>query len=140
MNISFVGAGVGTLYAALLLTKRNPSLQITIYEKEDRVGGRLNYVEFDNGAKVDEGPTIVLLPSKLKQQLIEAGLPEHEVELIEVDPLYRLRYQDGTSFYKYREIERQAEEIERTFGEGDAFRQYMSQKKEEYRIGFDTFL
>ncbi|MBR2680917.1 MAG: FAD-dependent oxidoreductase, partial [Exiguobacterium sp.] len=140
MNISFVGAGVGTLYAALLLTKRNPSLQLTIYEKEDRVGGRLNYVEFDNGAKVDEGPTIVLLPSKLKQQLIEAGLPEHEVELIEVDPLYRLRYQDGTSFYKYREIERQAEEIERTFGEGDAFRQYMSQKKEEYRIGFDTFL
>ncbi|MBR3321418.1 MAG: NAD(P)-binding protein, partial [Exiguobacterium sp.] len=66
MNIGFVGAGVGTLYAALLLTKRNPSLQITIYEKEDRVGGRLNYVEFDNGAKVDEGPTIVLLPSKLK--------------------------------------------------------------------------
>lgn len=140
MNIGFVGAGVGTLYAALLLTKRNPSLQLTIYEKEDRVGGRLNYVEFDNGAKVDEGPTIVLLPSKLKQQLMKAGLPENEVELIEVDPLYRLRYQDETSFYKYREIERQAEEIERTFGEGDAFRQYMSQKKEEYRIGFDTFL
>jgi len=140
MNISFVGAGIGSLYAALLLTHKYPSLQVTIYEKENRVGGRLNYVEFENGAKVDEGPTIVLLPSKLKSQLKEAGLADEAIELLEVDPLYRLRYEDGTSFYKYRDIERQAEEIERYFGEGAAFRQYMTQKREEYRIGFETFL
>jgi len=140
MNIGFVGAGIGSLYAALLLTHKYPSLQVTIYEKEARVGGRLNYVEFDNGARVDEGPTIVLLPSKLKQQLKQAGLPETEVELLEIDPLYRLRYEDGTAFYKYRDIERQAEEVERMFGEGDAFRGYMTQKRDEYQIGFESFL
>ncbi|MCC5892449.1 phytoene desaturase family protein [Exiguobacterium sp.] len=140
MKIGFVGAGIGSLYAALLLTHKHPSLDITIYEKEDRVGGRLNYVEFENGARVDEGPTIVLLPSKLKSQLREAGFPEHELELLEVDPLYRLRYEDGTTFYKYRDIERQAEEVERMFGEGDGFRRYMGQKREEYAIGFETFL
>ncbi|MFN4214372.1 MULTISPECIES: phytoene desaturase family protein [unclassified Exiguobacterium] len=140
MKISFVGAGIGSLYAALLLTHKYPALDITIYEKEDRVGGRLNYVEFENGARVDEGPTIVLLPSKLKSQLKEAGFPEQELELLEVDPLYRLRYEDGTTFYKYRDIERQAEEVERMFGEGDGFRRYMGQKREEYQIGFETFL
>ncbi|TCI43255.1 MULTISPECIES: NAD(P)/FAD-dependent oxidoreductase [unclassified Exiguobacterium] len=140
MNISFVGAGIGSLYAALLWTHKHPSTQVTIYEKEDRVGGRLNYVEFENGARIDEGPTIVLLPSKLKSQLQEAGFPEQELELLEVDPLYRLRYEDGTTFHKYHDIDRQAEEIERFFGEGDSFRRYMGQKREEYKIGFDTFL
>ena len=140
MNISFVGAGVGSLYAALLMTKKYPSAQITIYEKEERVGGRLNFVEFENGAKVDEGPTIVLLPNKLKSQLEEAGLSEDEVELLEIDPLYRLRYEDGTSFFKYRDLERQSDEIERFFGEGASFRKYMMQKREEYRLGFETFL
>lgn len=140
MNISFVGAGIGSLYAALLLTHKYPSLDVTIYEKEARVGGRLNYVEFENGARVDEGPTIVLLPGKLKSQLLEAGFPERELELIEVDPLYRLRYEDGTTFYKYRDIERQAAEIDRLFNEGDGFRKYMTQKREEYRLGFDAFL
>ncbi|WP_396129388.1 NAD(P)-binding protein [Exiguobacterium mexicanum] len=38
MNISFVGAGIGSLYAALLLTHKYPSLHVTIYEKESRVG------------------------------------------------------------------------------------------------------
>lgn len=140
MKIGFVGAGIGSLYAALLLTHRDPSIQVTIYEKETRVGGRLNFVEFKNGARVDEGPTIVLLPSKLKSQLQEAGFPEDELELLEIDPLYRLRYEDGTTFYKYRDIDRQAEEIERFFGEGESFLRYMGQKREEYRIGFDTFL
>ncbi|EPE60647.1 phytoene desaturase family protein [Exiguobacterium sp. S17] len=140
MNISFVGAGVGSLYAALLWTHKYPSTEVTIYEKEGRGGGRLNYVEFENGARVDEGPTIVLLPSKLKSQLQEAGFPEQELELLEVDPLYRLRYEDGTTFHKYHDIDRQAEEIERFFGEGESFRRYMGQKREEYKIGFDTFL
>ncbi len=31
MKIGFVGAGVGTLHAALLLTKRYPEIDITIY-------------------------------------------------------------------------------------------------------------
>ncbi|WP_214828046.1 phytoene desaturase family protein [Exiguobacterium algae] len=140
MKISFVGAGIGSLYAALLLTHKYPSIQITIYEKEHRVGGRLNFVEFENGARVDEGPTIVLLPNQLKEQLREAGLPEGEIELLEIDPLYRLYYEDGTSFYKFRDLERQAEEIEQHFGEGMAFRNYMAQKRTEYQIGFKAFL
>lgn len=140
MNVAFVGAGVGTLYAALLLSRNYPDVHVTILEKAPRVGGRLNYVEFANGAKVDEGPTIVLLPGKLREQLLEAGLPRERIELLQIDPLYRIRYEDGTEFYKYADLARQAEEVERVFGEGESFRRYMEEKRADYEVGFSTFL
>lgn len=37
-----LGGGIGGLYSAYLLTKRNPDIQLTIVEKSNRWGGRVH--------------------------------------------------------------------------------------------------
>ncbi|VWX33203.1 phytoene desaturase family protein [Exiguobacterium oxidotolerans] len=138
MKIGFVGAGVGTLHAALLLTKRYPEIDITIYEKEGRVGGRLASVDFKSGGRIDQGPTIVLMPGKLQEQLAEAGLDG--VELLRIDPLYDLHFDDGTVVTKLGDVVDQAVAIERQFGEGRGFSEFMHQKSKDYDISVSKFL
>lgn len=79
MEIGIVGAGVGGLVTALLLAKQGNS--VTIFEKEAFLGGRLTS-QGNERYRIDQGPTIVLLPNLLKEILQEAGIPEEELELI----------------------------------------------------------
>ncbi|WP_368915350.1 phytoene desaturase family protein [Exiguobacterium acetylicum] len=138
MKIGFVGAGVGTLHAALLLTARHPGVEITIFEKEAHVGGRLRSVDFESGGRIDEGPTIVLMPGKLKEQLAEAGVTG--VKLERVDPLYDLHFDDGTVVTKVSDVVDQAIAIERQFGEGRGFYEFMHQKEKDYKTSVSKFL
>lgn len=138
MKIGFVGAGVGTLHAALLLTKRYPEVEITIFEKESRAGGRLASVDFETGGRIDQGPTIVLMPGKLQEQLREAGL--EGVELERIDPLYDLHFDDGTIVTKQADVVDQTIAIERQFGEGRGFQEFMQQKAKDYDVSVSKFL
>ena len=54
-DIIIVGGGIAGLYSVLLLQKYNPSLKIGLFEKENRLGGRICSHRFDNGAVVAKG-------------------------------------------------------------------------------------
>jgi phytoene desaturase len=60
----------------------------------------LSFVERD-GYRIDQGPTIVLLPEMFQELLEEAGIDRHRYELISCDPLYSLQFPDGQTFTKY---------------------------------------
>ncbi|WP_456273376.1 phytoene desaturase family protein [Bacillus sp. AK031] len=138
MKAAIIGGGVGGLTTALLLKQKGHD--VTIYEKSSRLGGRLGFIERD-GFKIDKGPTIVLLPDMLKEVLNEAGVAEEELELIQVDPLYKLHYPDGSHFYKYSNLEKQLEEIQRVFpGEQQPYLRYLKDMKERFRKGKLAFL
>jgi phytoene desaturase len=138
MRTAFVGGGIGSLTAALLLAKQGVS--VTIYEQSERLGGRLAYRE-GQGFKVDQGPTIVLLPEMLLSILEEAGIPRSRLPLLECDPMYDIHYADGTVLRKHRNEERQAEELERLFpGAGAGYRRYMKETRPLYREGKRAFL
>lgn len=123
MDIAIAGAGVGGLTAALLLSAGGH--RVTVYESQSRVGGRLAF-ESEGEYRIDQGPTIVLLPQMLLSILEEGGLSPSRIPLIECDPLYDVHYADGIVLRKYRSAERQAEELERQFpGEGEGFRRFM---------------
>lgn len=51
MKIGIIGGGIGGLMGALYLSKQGHD--VTIIEKENRLGGRMNFVERD-GFKIDE--------------------------------------------------------------------------------------
>lgn len=138
MEIGIVGAGVGGLVSALLLAKQGNS--VTIFEKEAFLGGRLTS-QGNERYRIDQGPTIVLLPNLLKEILQEAGIPEEELELIPCDPLYDIHFNDGTTYTKYRDLPAQLAEIERLFpGESDQFLRYLSDMSRVYRLGMKAFL
>lgn len=124
-RIAIVGSGIGGLTAALLLSQRGQ--EVTVYERAPRVGGRVAFEE--NGPyRIDQGPTIVLLPEMLLSILEEGGLPPESLELLRCDPLYRVHFKSGRTLTKVNGIEAQAAEIEKSFpGEGQGFIRFMKE-------------
>ncbi len=91
-----IGSGFGGLAAAIRLQAMG--FETSIYERRDRAGGRA-YVYHDSGFTFDAGPTVITAPHCL-EELFEVGgevMSEH-VELIPVDPMYRLQWPDGSRF------------------------------------------
>ena len=58
-RVVIIGAGPGGLSSAMLLAKAG--LEVTILERQDRVGGRTSAIESD-GFRFDTGPTFFLYP------------------------------------------------------------------------------
>ncbi|WP_096155184.1 phytoene desaturase family protein [Bacillus sp. FJAT-45066] len=137
-TVVIVGAGIGGMISALLLRKEG--FEVTIYEKESKLGGRLAFVEKDE-YKIDKGPTIVLLPEMLVSILKEAGVKESDYELVALDTMYSLHYQDGTTYTKFRSMVKQKEEIEKKFPEDlKGFSKYMNDMEKRFAIGKEAFL
>ncbi|WP_163150561.1 NAD(P)/FAD-dependent oxidoreductase [Anoxybacillus sp. MB8] len=138
MNIAVVGGGIGGMMTALLLAKRGA--HVTVFEKNDRLGGRLSFMERDE-FRIDAGPTIVLLPEKLRTFLSDVGVTEDEYELVRCDPMYTIHFADGISYTKYADEERQREEIARLFpGEEKGFQRFMNEMKEIFGKGDELIL
>lgn len=115
-HILIAGGGIGGMISALYLKKAGHD--VTLVEKNERLGGRLAFVR-EKGYKVDEGPTIVLLPEMLKGILHEVGIDDSSLDLLQLDPLYTIQYQDGASYTKYSDALRQLDEIRRVFPKED---------------------
>ncbi|HSJ36906.1 MAG TPA: phytoene desaturase family protein [Planococcus sp. (in: firmicutes)] len=138
MRIAIIGGGIGGLMGALYLSKNGH--EVTIIEKENRLGGRMNFVERD-GFKIDEGPTIVLLPEMFRDLLAEAGIGEEQYELLLCDPLYTIRFNDGKVYTKYPDSKRQTEEVARVFpGQEEGFGRFMAEGRQRFAIGKSAFL
>lgn len=138
MKTAIIGGGIGGLMSALLLSRQG--VDVTVYEKESHLGGRLTFVERD-GFRVDQGPTIVLLPDMFQKLLEEAGISRDRYELIPCDPLYSLEFPDGLVFTKYPDHDRHLTEMKRVFpGEMDGFLRFLKEGNERFEIGKESFL
>ena len=138
MKAAIIGGGIGGMMGALFLSRQG--IDVTIYEKENRLGGRLSFVE-RGGFRIDEGPTIVLLPEMLQQMLDEAGISRRDYKLISCDPLYSIHYRGGLTYTKYPDFNRQMEEIQRVFpNEAEGFKRFMKEGKMRFKIGKQAFL
>lgn len=140
MKAAIIGAGVGGLVTALLL--RRQGLEGDVYEKEARVGGRLGYEEDGTGRfRIDQGPTIVLLPDLLRDILAEAGVPPEDIELERIDPLYDFYYPDGSRWTKWQDAGQQERVLEAAYpGGAEDFRRYMRDMEGLFDYGFEAFL
>ncbi|MDM5297459.1 phytoene desaturase family protein [Bacillus pumilus] len=137
-HIVIAGGGIGGMISALYLKKAGHD--VTLVEKKERLGGRLAFVR-EKGYKIDEGPTIVLLPDMLKGIVQEVGIDDTSLDLLQLDPLYTIQYQDGTSYTKYYDLERQLEEIRRVFPkEDESFLAFMEEMTERFQKGQQAFL
>lgn len=89
-----IGAGPGGLASAMLLAARG--LRVTVLEKDRVIGGRSRTVEGEGGYRFDLGPTFFLYPRILGEIFAECGTRlEDEVELIRLDPQYRLVFENA---------------------------------------------
>ena len=91
-----IGSGFGGL--ALAIRLQSGGVPTTIIEARDRPGGRA-YVWKRGGYTFDAGPTVITDPACLRAlwELTGADMAA-DVELIAVNPFYRLLWNDGTQF------------------------------------------
>lgn len=91
-----IGSGFGGLAAAIRLQAMG--FETVCYEARDLPGGRA-YVYQDAGFTFDAGPTVITAPHCLEELYAVAGetMQDH-LDLIPVDPMYRLQWPDGSQF------------------------------------------
>ncbi|MCA9538938.1 MAG: phytoene desaturase [Myxococcales bacterium] len=104
-----IGSGFGGLAAAIRL--QASGAPTVLFEARDQPGGRA-YVYRDQGFTFDAGPTVITAPQCLEELYDLAGqrLSDH-VDMLPVDPFYRLIWADGTRFDYNGDGERMLEQI-----------------------------
>ncbi|HYF09007.1 MAG TPA: phytoene desaturase family protein [Acetobacteraceae bacterium] len=91
-RVSIIGAGPGGLAAAMLLAAEGA--RVTVHERNEGPGGRTRTIAGDGGYRFDLGPTFFLYPRILAEIFESCGARlEDEVELIRLDPQYRLVFE-----------------------------------------------
>jgi phytoene desaturase len=94
VRVAIVGSGFGGLAAAIRLQAAGVST--VLFEARDKPGGRA-YVYEEQGYVFDAGPTVITAPACIDELFALAGARRADyVELLPVEPLYRLLWQDGT--------------------------------------------
>ncbi|MEK9500357.1 phytoene desaturase [Gaopeijia maritima] len=114
-----VGAGFGGL--ALAIRLQAAGMQVTVLEKRERIGGRAYQLK-DRGYTFDMGPSLITAPGIIDAVFQAAGrrLVDY-VDLVPLDPFYRIHFHDGTHIDYVSDAERMKEQMAR-FNPGDAAR------------------
>ena len=108
-RVIIIGSGPGGLATALLLAKQG--LDVTVLEKQPRVGGRTSAIESD-GYRFDVGPTFFLYPQILQEIFQAVGRDLFkEVPMTKLDPQYRITFGAGGELNATPDIERMVAEI-----------------------------
>lgn len=129
-----IGSGFGGLAAAIRLGARG--WRVTVLERLDVPGGR-GRVHRQDGFTFDAGPTIVTAPFLLDELWALCG-EARDVPLVPLDPFYRLRFADGSTFAACGDRDRLRAECARLDPQGaEGFDRFMAHSRETCRIGFE---
>jgi len=130
-----IGSGFGGLSLAIRL--QSAGIDTAIFEKRDKPGGRA-YVYADQGFTFDAGPTVITDPGALGALFELSGRRmEDYVELLPVDPMYRLCWQDGTRFDYSNDPERLEAQIRNINpSDVDGYRRFLDYSREVFEKGY----
>ncbi len=134
-----IGSGFGGLAAAIRLGARG--YEVTVCERLDAPGGRA-YVHRQDGFTFDAGPTIVTAPFILEELWELCGRRmSDDIDLREMKPFYRIRFDDGSHFDYSGDDEAMRAEIAR-FNPDDVagYERFLEDSADLYKIGFDGLL
>ena len=130
-----IGSGFGGLATAIRL--QNAGFDVTIFEKRALTGGRA-YVYQDQGFTFDAGPTVITAPECLEELFQISGRRlENYLKLSKIEPLYRLHWEDGSTFDYTQDLASTLRQIERLSPE-DARRypEFLEYTRKVYEAGY----
>ena len=131
-KVSIIGAGVGGLATAARLASRGYTVEV--FEKSPNCGGRNNIIE-DKGFKFDMGPSFVLMPDFFEEAFSYCGKDIKDyLDLVAIDPSYKIFYPDGESLTVYKDSNHTKEELERIEpGSAKAFDSFIKEVSSLYK-------
>ncbi|OYX90676.1 MAG: phytoene dehydrogenase, partial [Caulobacter sp. 35-67-4] len=130
-----IGSGFGGLSLAIRL--QSSGFDVTVIEGRDKPGGRA-YVWEDEGFIFDAGPTVITDPDCLKELFTISGRKiEDYVELLSVNPFYRLVWEDGDVFdYANDQAELDRQIGARNPADVEGYRRFHAYSEELYKKGY----
>lgn len=115
-KVAIVGAGLGGLAAAITLA--NSGVEVTIYEKNDHIGGKMMPVSLGNYT-FDFGPNTITMPFVFQQIIAQTGRnPDDYFEFIQLDKHTENISVEGERFYFSNDENFMVEQLETIDPEG----------------------
>jgi phytoene desaturase len=135
MRAVVIGSGFGGLAAAVRM--RAMGYEVTLLEALDQPGGRARVFRRD-GFSFDAGPTVITAPYLLEELFGLVGRSMRDyVELVPVDPFYRILFHDGSTFDYVGDEERLLAEIERLSpADVDGYRKLAAHAERIFDVGY----
>ena len=133
-----IGGGLGGLSLALRLARRK--IDVTICEKNSRLGGKMNVHECE-GFRFDTGPSLITLLDVFSEAFQDAGASlEDFVSPVRIDPLAHYVFSDGIEFKYTASIPDWNQTIERIGSPiRDRFYNFMELGARIYQLSKNTF-
>ncbi|MEO1615250.1 MAG: phytoene desaturase [Planctomycetota bacterium] len=131
-----VGSGFGGLAAAIRLQAMG--FETVCFEARDKPGGRA-YVYEDDGFVFDAGPTVITAPHCIEElfQIANRSMADY-VELLPVEPMYQLRWADGTSFdYVSNEADLVRQIRQMSPGDVEGYKRFAEYSKRVFHRGYE---
>jgi phytoene desaturase len=111
-TVNIIGAGPGGLAIAMLLA--NAGVRVRVLERLTVPGGRTSTITAPEGYRFDLGPTFFLYPRVLEEIFSTCGYDlRREVEMVRLDPQYRLVFGAGGELLATPDIARMEAEVSR---------------------------
>lgn len=132
-KVAVIGGGLGGLAAAADLALRG--FDVEIFEKNERIGGKLNILKKD-GFSFDLGPSIFTLPQMFRPLFEGNGKKlEDYIDLVRVDPQWRNFFEDGTKIDLFESLEAMKGELSRWPAQVfDEYARFLDYSKQQYHI------
>jgi len=126
-----IGAGIGGLAIAIRL--QGLGFEVTLLEKNSAVGGHASQLKRD-GYTFDMGPSLITAPEILRKVFQAGGAQlEDHLDLVKLDPFYRIYYHDRTYLDYSDDSDRMLEQM-RAFHSQDAdhYEDFIQESRELY--------
>jgi len=138
-NISVIGSGFSGLAAAATLAAEGN--KVTVFEKNDSLGGRARQFEVD-GFTFDMGPSWYWMPEVFEQFYKRFGHTTKDFyNLIRLDPSYRVCFSESN----YVDVPASLDELYKLFeriekGSAVKLKKFLAEAQYKYQVGMDEFV
>ena len=131
-TVNIIGAGPGGLATAMLLARAG--LRVRVLERLAVPGGRTSTITTPEGFKFDLGPTFFLYPRVLEEIFSTCGYDlRDEVEMVRLDPQYRLVFGAGGELLATPDVARMEAEVSRLSpADAGSFTRFMTATREKF--------
>ncbi|MBN1947664.1 MAG: phytoene desaturase [Bradymonadales bacterium] len=138
LKVLVIGAGLGGISAAISLATEG--FEVELFEKNPRIGGKLNLLERD-GFRFDLGPSIIILPHLFRRLFERAGRTMEEyVQFQRLEPQWRSFFEDGTVIDLCSDVKLMERELEKLGEQAAGYWDFVSYSRMLFKFAEQAYM